>query len=200
MSKSPAVFFHLLIVLSLSACKVTRVLPGDSIVIEWDWLRSTPLSLAGLVLLGVGMLMLRDTVVDHRSEFFLSRGWSRFFVGKYGAGMVCAGIIAFVFAWHDHGLYQKLRREGVEIKINGKVVPFAWKDIKESRGRIKSPLFSLCFERDGERGCMEFNQKEIGVQVQDLAIEITESSLKANGVSLQGPGFQFIDAMKTWKP
>lgn len=189
MSKRRAAFFHLLILLSLSACKVTRVVSGDSIITEWDWLRSIPLSVAGLVPLGLGMLMLRDVVVDHRAEFFLSRGWSRFFVLKLGAGMVCLGIAAFAASWHDHGLYQKLNREGVEIKINGDVVPFAWKDIKMAVGRIKSPLFSLCFERDGKRGCMEFNQKEMGVQVQDLAIEITESSLKANGISSLGMGY-----------
>ncbi|MCX6850392.1 MAG: hypothetical protein NTY98_15845 [Verrucomicrobia bacterium] len=192
MNKRFFVFFQLVLILGLPACKLTRVLPGDSIITEWDWLRSVPLAVAGLVSLIFGFILLRDAVTDHRAEFFLVRGWSRLLTGKFGAGLVGLCVFFCYAAWMDHGVYQKLNRQGVAIKIDGEVVPFEWRDLKEVIGRIKSPHFALRFEHGGKVGVMTFDQKEIGVVTQDLAIEITESSLKAQGLT-QGIGGMFYE-------
>ena len=157
---------------------------GDEITLTVGPLYTMGFLIAGPVLILLGIILvwvMYSRVKYFAMEFGYGTGWGRIkaisFSIAFGAILAALGIVSCLIGWANQGYSVVLSAAGLtEIHPLG-THAYKWDDLKATSGRINSTDFWLSFERDGRRCQVAFHQQELGVSVQDKAIQIAEAAI-----------------------
>ena len=145
------------------------------------------LILAGVVLVSV----MYGRVKYFALEYGYGTGWGRIKAVLHyivlGALLAGGGLLLGVIGWGNLGYSVILSASGLtEIQRTG-TNNYRWDDLKAASERIKSTDFWLSFEANGKKCRVQFLQQNLGAELQDQVIKITEEAIRTHpgtGVSL----------------
>jgi hypothetical protein len=117
-------------------------------------------------------------------EYGYGTGWGRVKAVLHyiviGLLMACGGLLLGIIGWGNLGYSVNLSANGLtEIQRAG-TNNFRWDDLKAASERIKSTDFWLSFEANGKKCRVQFQQQNLGEEVQDKAIKITEEAIRTH--------------------
>lgn len=94
-----------------------------------------------------------------------------------GTALLLLGGAGGYLGWQCLGYSVTLNPGGLTEATRGQTFRYAWTDAEAAADRIKSTEFWVSFQKGGRKCRVSFQQRFIGVELQDKAIEITEVAL-----------------------
>jgi hypothetical protein len=145
------------------------------------------LVLAGIVLI----VVMYGRVKYFAMEYGYGTGWGRikaiFHYIVMGLLLAVTGLVLTLIGWGNQGYSVILSAAGLTEVSHLGTTTYRWDDLKATSERVKSTDFWLRFERDGKRCQVRFLQQDLGEEMQDAAITITEQAVRSHpstGISL----------------
>lgn len=137
------------------------------------------LALVGVVL----VVVMYGRVKFFAMEYGYGTGWGRikaiFHYILIGMVLVGSGLVLGLIGWGNQGYAVILSPAGLTEKHRIGMHTYRWEDLKDSADRIKSTDFWLTFESGGRKCRVRFLQQNLGESLQDQAITITETAIRA---------------------
>jgi uncharacterized membrane protein len=161
-------------------------LMGSEITLKVGPWYSTGFLIAGPVLVVAAVVLvltMYQRVKYFAMEYGYGTGWGRIkAIFQYivlGALLVAAGAAILLMGWANQGYSVVLSPSGLTEMHREGTQLYAWTDLKGSSERIKSTDFWLRFEKGGRACRVRFLQEYWGEELQDKAIDITETSMRS---------------------
>ncbi len=159
---------------------------GNGVTLTIGALYTWGLLLGGALLI-LGALALVKVMYD-RVKFFALEFGNGGFLGRMrvispflvlGTALLLLGGSGACMGWQALGYSVTLNPTGLTEVTHDQTVRYAWTDAEYAADRIKSTEFWIAFQKDGRKCRVSFQQRYIGVVLQDKAIEITEIALSS---------------------
>lgn len=157
---------------------------GNGVTLEIGKQYTWGLLLGGPLLIIAGLALVK--VMYGRVKFFALEFGNGGFFGRLkviapflvlGSALLLLGASSLYLGWLARGYSVTLSATGLVERTNDQTFRYAWDDADAAAERIKSTEFWVSFQKDGRKCRVNFQQRYIGVELQDKAIAIAEIAL-----------------------
>lgn len=159
---------------------------GTGVALEIGNQYTWGLLIGGPLLILAGLALVR--IMYGRVKFFALEYGNGGFLGRMkviapflvlGTALLLLGTSSLYLGWQALGYSVTLNATGLIERTHDQTIHYAWTDAEEAADRIKSTEFWIAYKKDGRKCRVSFQQRYIGAELQDKAIEIAEIALSS---------------------